>query len=349
MTLEECFGKLPKARNVKNVLLLTHTDLDAAGAYVMTKLVYPNAEVQHCSNNMMSRVIRNTILDSATIARYDLILVCDISCSEADAEIINTSSHTSKLVLLDHHETAMHLNKYNWACVQNDIISDCDRIDMYPEGTGHSSGASLMYDYLCYCKLMPEDVREKARKVAFIVSAYDTWDWVTVFNKADNVKDCYNFSLLSRIYSLGIYEQKLVENIHDETNTTLYSHDDDLLLSVELGRIQAELDKAKYYIRTGNIRFDGKFHSVVFCNENHYMTETFEYMKENYPGYDYYMMICGGTISIRTVGDINAGEFAARCGGGGHMGAAGVSIPLEKQFERISETLGVDLFVDKKL
>lgn len=349
MTLETCFAKLPKAtKKMKNILLLTHTDLDAVGAYVMIKLAYPNAEVQHWSNAMMSRIIKSTVMDDSTMARYDMVIACDISCSAEDAEIINRSKNKSKFVLLDHHDTANYLNKYSWALVQNDLIEDCDRVNMYPEGQGHSCGASLLYDYLVYNGLMPDEYKEQAKKVAFIIACYDTWDWVNVFNKSEEVMDSYRFSLLSRIWSRDVYEKKLVENIIN--GAELYSHDDELLLEVEKIRIDATLAGVAKGIKTGNIRYDDKFYSVVFVSETNYFTEVFDYMKEQYPNYDYYMIITPGKICIRAVNDnIHAGEFAARCGGGGHKGASGIDIPLKEQFDRLAKSLDAELFVDEKL
>ena len=353
MTIKDCFSKLPKVKAKDRILLLTHNDLDAGGSTIVAKCVFPSIEVMHCSNNNMSWNIRSTILDDNTVARYDYIIACDISCKAEDAEVINKSKNAKKLIVLDHHPTATGLNQYKWASVVVDIIEDCDRIDRYPEKKGHSSGASLMYDYLNFLGLIPENLKDQLRELAFIVSTYDTWDWVDIFNKSDAVKDCYDFTLLTRIYSLEGFEKKMYQTIIKNAETgskDVYSADDYLLLETEKNRINYALQGIAKSIHTGNMKIGNDYYSIVFCNMTDYTQETFEFMKTKYPDYDYYFMMMGSQVAIRaTKANIHAGMFAKERGGGGHAGAAGVPIPFATQVSRLAESLGVEIIVDEKL
>ena len=152
--MEQYFAKLAKVN--ENSRILTHTDLDGAGAAVLLKSFFRDGvDVIHCPNDMMSRMIRDKASDPDTAKEYDLMIVSDISCSEEDAEYVDKHKQVA-LVLLDHHQTAVGLNRFSWACVQPLLLKGSYRDSILYE-TGavsvHSSGTSLVYDYMEYCGL----------------------------------------------------------------------------------------------------------------------------------------------------------------------------------------------------
>jgi len=327
--------------------LLTHTDLDAAGAAIIAKTVFPNIDIQHCKNGQMSQYITTNVVDN--IGHYDKIIACDISCNMLDAAKIDASKNSKRFILLDHHCTATFLNRYTWACVQNDIIEDCSRINRYPNKIGHSSGTSLMFDYLDYLKLIPSESRDALNELAFRVALYDTWDWVELFERK---QECYDLNLLSDIYSLEPFEAKLAISVKNHPNTALddlFDECDKFLLDNEKKKITSVISESKKQVKTGALKRDGKYYKIAWCNQTNYIAETFDMMKTEHPECDIYMMVYAGGISLRShTNGVHVGEFAKALGGGGHAAAAGISITFDKQVERLANILESEIYVDRK-
>ena len=107
--------------------------------------------------------------------------------------------------------------------------------------------------------------------------------------------------------------------------------------------------KARTYAAecTVSVMFDGKYHSFVFCQSSEYMADVFDVMKKEYPDFDLYIIDSGRSISFRSVKkEVNVGAIAKPLGGGGHPGAAGVSIPFETRRSMLEEVLGTTMYFD---
>ncbi len=346
MTKENLFRKLSrKAELLHNpksrILLLTHADMDGSGPSVLLKLLFERVEVRHCPNGVMSREIRNAVLNEA--GSYDLIFACDISCTGDHAEIINRSNGSRKFILLDHHMTAESLNRYSWAVVQSELVEDSFNAAYYQGKPGNSSGTSLMYDFLDWAGAAkyPEG-GEHVRKFVHMINAYDTWDWVNMFESDPSYRD------LDRVFHL--YGQDLFERVYvnrlAEDDPVLLGEIEKLLLEIEDGKIAAHLDRVKKTIRAGYLKKDDAYYDIVLSNTGEYMQETFEYMKEAYPEADLYMVNYGTGISIRSTKDsINVGDFVKHLGGGGHAGAGGLRIESGDITDLLAKTLQCDLYM----
>ena len=176
MNKKEAFSKLVKPNILDSVLLLTHVDMDAAGAEILCKWVFQDLTVVHLGNTKMSQGILDYVKDNAENRQYDLIIIDDISCSIEVADEIDRIKDNMKIVLLDHHDTAIDLNKYNWALVCSGLLEDSFMSSKYTNiNRAHSSGASLMYDYLEYNELL--EGTSFLKELIHLIAAYDTWDW----------------------------------------------------------------------------------------------------------------------------------------------------------------------------
>ena len=158
MTRQELFQKMPVVRNdLRKILILTHTDLDGAGAYAVIRSIFPKAraDVLFCGNNRMSNDIISVLRRKQ---RYDMIFATDISISEKDSRLADSLIHDNFL-LFDHHASAEYLNKYKWACVYPGRIEDSPRNGLFKSNCDwHTSGTALVYEYLSY--VLPEHAVE---------------------------------------------------------------------------------------------------------------------------------------------------------------------------------------------
>lgn len=104
---------------MKRILNITHQDFDGLGCEVAVKFNFmrDDVEVVRCNYHNIDEIIKNKI-DSNEIYTYDEVFITDISIGEEIAEIINNDCLLNKIVtLIDHHPTALWLNKYEWAIV----------------------------------------------------------------------------------------------------------------------------------------------------------------------------------------------------------------------------------------
>ncbi len=339
--------KLKRLADGSRVLLLTHTDMDGAGPAILLRSIFEHVDVFHCSNGEMSKMIRNMATDPETVKKYDFMIITDISCSEEDAEIINRFK-TVDLVLLDHHPTATGLNRFPWAYIQP-MLKEGSFRDAILYGTDrksvHSSGTSLMYDYLEYCGLADQiPNRELAKYLVFLIAGYDTWDWNDVFKKDMRFRD---LQTVFAQYGISEFEDAFTKKLSDPGIKDLFDDTDMLLLRIAEKKKKYFLEEVvAHRISTGNVKLGEKYYSFTYCSVSENMADVFEYMRANYD-VDLHIVDYGTGISIRTNrSDINVGEIAKRAGGGGHPGAGGVKVPFEKRQALLEDVLGATFYFD---
>lgn len=351
ITKEQAFSKLPVLQPNDRILLLSHNDLDGSGPYILLKLLFDKVDVIHIGNGAMSWKIRNTVVFDDT-SEYDKIVVCDISCNEKDALRISKSENSKKLIILDHHDSAKHLNEYSFACVEPNMLSDSSIAGFYGthKDEAHSSGTSLMYDYLDYLGYWKNQPYENSvyniKKFVQTIAAFDTWDWVNIFNSNENYQI---YDTLFEIYSQEVFEETFLKRMYD-FNQPLIREIDQTLISIEKRKIAKQLENISTTIQTGTICINETYYSIVFCHAENYILQCFEFMKEEYPDYDLYIIDYGLGLSLRTISDnIHIGMLLKEFGGGGHPGAGGIRYSLENKLNLISKTLGDSMIVlDKK-
>lgn len=91
--------------------------------------------------------------------------ITDISIKEGLAEKINRSINSENIQLLDHHPTALDLNKYSWCSVK--IRDDFTSIK--------TSGTELYFYWLVDHGYLKND--DTLLTFVHVVRDYDTWRW----------------------------------------------------------------------------------------------------------------------------------------------------------------------------
>lgn len=336
------FLKLKPLRKDDKILLITHTDMDGANVIVMNQM-FDNVEYRNCSNNNMSYVIRKNVCEDND---YDSIIVVDISCTKEDAELINLSPNKRKLVLLDHHSTALYLNEYDWAIVEPNLVEDSFRASYYEsiEG-GHSSGTSLLYDFLDY-QGHTERVKNKALLEEYVhnVAMYDTWDWNDLFDKKKEPKELED---VFEMYGIDMFQRLMSEKI--KKGEKLVGIEEKTLLEEFKVKEQEYVDEVSKSFKEGVVNIGGKEYSFVMSVSDSYLGPVFERMKESFEDSDLHIVNYGSGVSIRTTrDDIHVGNLASNFGGGGHAGAGGVRIDKELQVAQIERNLpGVEFYINR--
>lgn len=312
-----------------NILLFTHTDLDGAGCAVLAKVIFDNIknklDIVYCRYDDIEQKIKEYDL-----TQYDKVFITDLSVSEQFAEELNEHNNNyHNVVLLDHHKTALHLNKYAWAHVvtHRDNIPTC--------------GTSLFFNYLLEHYIFPmgndifndeftvnrlsSNVLNSMWRFVNLVRAYDTWEWM----------DCPDAKALNDLFGIMgmIYFVNEMFNIITITGFKLNSYD--MLINIYRNRMQEYINKKKNEIITKEI--DGYKVGVVFA-EN-YISDLGQALVDDF---DYVVIIRPDGMSFRTNKDIDLSEIAKRYGGGGHKGAAGAVITDEQRNKIIDFLLGMN-------
>lgn len=339
MKRDEAFKKLVKPHKDDKVLLLTHIDMDAAGAEILCRRVFKDITVKHLNNNKMSDDILYNVTTNNDSNKYDLILIDDISCSLDVANKVDELKDTMKIVLLDHHNTAEELNKYSWASVVSELLEDSFMVDKYDEPSkAHSSGASLMCDYLEYNGLLEET--EFIKELIHVIAAYDTWDWHNLLG--ENVRYT-NMDKLCDIYGL----EDFVDEMYDRSLTSYTANS--LFTSKDLDKLVRYQEKVDEYLESikdniveSTLTLENDEYSIAWCFTSSYLQETFSLMKEMLPNKDLYIIDFGSGVSLRTDNpDLHVGMFAKkRYGGGGHPGAAGFGLTHEIKRKCLENIMG---------
>ena len=345
MKKSDLIKHIPKPAAGGNVLLLTHTDLDGSGAAIVLRKAYYFNEVDviHCSNTKMSSVIRDTVLSNETWDEYDYVFACDISVNENDAKLINESNNKDRFLLLDHHNTAADLNKYDWAIVCSDIIEDSYRTLLYPSDKldiAHSSGTSLMFDYLNAAGVYAGDNNSIQSKYPFItnlvhkIAIYDTWDWVYVFEHDTEAH------MLCRLFDAYGHDMFEIIETRKSDDDALFDYFDKQIILITQSNIEETIQAVHKRYERYDCNINDTPYKMLYVNATRFINDVFTDMHERYPDCDIYCINTGASLSFRSRKDnIDVGKLAKALGGGGHNEAAGCSIPKALILNAVEQTL----------
>lgn len=325
-------------------MVFTHTDLDGIGCAILAYLAFgrENVDVEYCDYKDVDGTIREFYL-CGNPEDYDAIYITDISVDEEVAsEIDSLVTAGQKWRLLDHHATALWLNKYEWCEVQV-----CAPEDSYFKTSGTELFAMYLFDNEQFDHYDAHTI-ENINRFVDIVRDYDTWRWKEL---GDEGIVCKHVNDLFYIYGREKFIEWVMDQltksepelktlhgeifaILDPNNTDQlrepyitfprFTDMDNVLLEQKQKDIDRYIEKKDKQIITVKDQF-GYSCGVVFAEQ--YFSELGNRLCELHPDLDYVAMIdiCKGVVSYRTVSDDLdlGGEIAHSFGGGGHKKAAG--------------------------
>lgn len=281
------------------IKLITHNDLDGVGCYIVAKIVLEEeVDVTYCNYGDVNEEVLKAIENENV---YSKIFITDISVTEEVANELDKIGE--KVVLLDHHPTALFLNRYSWA-----------KVEEYFDIEEKTCATRLLYDYFnangnVYLDTFVEKVR-----------LFDTWLWKEKYND----EDAKYLNDLRYILGKEDFANSLISKI--KSKSTLFNEFDLKLLAIKQREIDSYVEKKDKDLVVTEIR--GYKAGVVIAESN--QSELGNRLCEMHPELDLVAMVNQNGISYRTVKDnVNVSEIAKYFGGGGHPKASGSSVPKE--------------------
>lgn len=296
--------------------LFTHTDLDGIGCAVLAKYAFlgTGVDIEYCNYDDIDSKVKEYFNNDSEYECH----ITDISINEELANEINDSH--KKYQLLDHHPTALNLNKFNWCKVQ--IENEDTHIK--------TSGTELYYHWLIENGYLSGN--KTLDRFVEVVRDYDTWRWSTLGNKG---VICKQVNDLLYLYGRDKFVTWCLGQLHFGIFPNLYESDK-LVLEIEQNNIDNYIKKKNKQMLI--MPLCGMDCGVVFAEK--YFSELGNKLCQMHPDIDFVAMIdMRGTVSYRTVkDDIDLGKNVAKLfGGGGHSKAAGSIFDNSVQFDVINK------------
>lgn len=292
-----------------NLKLFTHTDLDGVGCAILAKMAFGDrVDISFCDYDNINDAVKEFIATGP--ADMDCHIT-DISVNEEVAELIDLVSGARSFTLLDHHQTATHLNKYDWAQV------DIHRHN-HPANP-KTCGTELYYDWLIIHEVLP--YLDRFQRFVDIVRDYDTWVWP---NLGDRGLVSKQFNDLLGLYGRDDFIDWMIGLVAAGgiEETFIMPPTEHALLDVNQHQIDKYIEMKDKQLNA--YKLFGMYFGVVFAER--YFSELGNKLSERHPELDFIAMIDVGNnkISFRTVKDnVNMGAIAGAFGGGGHRQSAG--------------------------
>lgn len=315
---------------MKRIKIFTHNDLDGYGCVVVGAVIFGKEylDVSHCVyENINERVTK--FIKSGEYKNYSAVFITDISVNEEVAELIDIATNTvhekgisctTSFLLLDHHKSALPLNKYNWC---NVVIED---------EHGLTCGTYLLFKKLdaMIRDMLPSRVLGKGHQLfqefVEMVRRYDTWEWKTKYN--DELPNDLN--ILFKVYGEELFTLRMIDKINAiECSDFIIEAEDEVMIKIEKDKMREYIGKKNksLYKTFGNIIDKTYKFGVVFA-ENHLSTLGNE-LCALHPDLDFVVIINAmHTVSLRSIKeDVDLSEIAKYIGqGGGHRKAAGFKV-----------------------
>ena len=284
------------------IKLFTHTDLDGVSCEILGKIAFEeDINVVRCNYGDIDAKVEEFI-NSAE--EYDKLFITDISVNKEIADKLLSIS--DKVILLDHHKTALWLNEYPFALVQ---VED--------ESIGKMCGAYLFYEYL---KKNHKEFDDTPALKLFIdyVRMYDTWEW----------KEKYDNIIPKRLNDLMYIDgpNEFIDKMVYRLGNNLFIFDDtDLMkLQIEQTYINSYIAQKNETLMVNDDLFPEYTVGITFADK--YISELGNKLCELHPELDFVVLINMSTLTVsyRTVkNDLDLSDIAKGFGGGGHPKASG--------------------------
>lgn len=163
------------------IKLFTHSDVDGLGCVAVAKHHFMDLAVVEwtvCGYGTVDHKVRDYLVDRfEQYPQPEVVYITDISVNAETAEMLDRyHKEHANIQLIDHHKSALWLNKYDWA-----------EVTVETEDGKLASGTSLLHAHLKGTlgalvsagglHTPPEQNMEALDDFAEQVRLYDTWEW----------------------------------------------------------------------------------------------------------------------------------------------------------------------------
>ena len=307
--------------------LFTHNDLDGIGNIIIAKVLkyfnfYEDIDYEICDyKNINTKVLE--YLDN--VEENTELLFTDISVSEEVAEKIDKMDINKKL--LDHHKSALGLNKYDWCTVKE--VDDYSHLDKEFSEV-KTCGSLLFFEYKrdIITTYLPDVIIKSLCDFILLIRSYDTWDWTK-----DDVLLAKHLNDL--LFMRG--RENFIEDMFIKITSGDFpiNHQDYKDLVERQKEIDAYIDNKEKQVVEVNIK---GLNAGVVIAEN-YISELADTILKRNIHLEILAVINGSTVSLRTKRtNIDLSKLAGEYGGGGHPQASGFVLKpemLKKGFSKM--------------
>jgi oligoribonuclease NrnB/cAMP/cGMP phosphodiesterase (DHH superfamily) len=302
--------------------LLSHTDLDGVGCGILAKLAFgKRVKVRYNSISGLNHEVER-FLESGE--KNTMLLITDLSVNEENEKHLDRFYQKGgKVQLIDHHQTALHFNEYEWGHV---VVED--------KSGNLTSATSLFYEYLIKLEyLAPSNA---LREFVELVRQYDTWEW----EKNDN-QEALRLNSLFFLVSIDEFEEMMMNRLMTTSDRFFFNEFEERILDMEENKIERYIRRKRRELvqtRTGDY-----YAGVVYAESN--TSELGNELGKEYPHLDYIAIINigGKRMGFRTIHDhVDVSQIAGQFGGGGHVKASGCRLTDEAYQQYVIETFHLE-------
>lgn len=271
--------------NPKNVTIhcIRHYDLDGIGVELVMKKL---AKAIGCEVICYEEPIKaddSFVKVSEAMIPYDYIFIGDLSFSDKNFVEEKIFSHISlyeKLIILDHHQSALWMNEYDFAFIKPHDCKNC----IVSSGTILTF---LAFKDLLYTNLS-KDEYSVLEKICNCIAAYDTYFFKEQTELSESQYGSYpnDLNILFKYYNSIGKSQEFLQNLF-ELDANLYesvicaslwlnfSNKDKAIIEVQKNNIQSEIDRALrdmkvVDIHSESVEYDSVYNGQLLCGVYYY-------------------------------------------------------------------------------
>lgn len=317
--------RIPNNNEYKNIFVVYHyADIDGHNINVINGLLNKG----DISNSFGCNIRADEAYDiiKQKIEEGYFIIIADLNFTEKCAKKVNDELDTSKIILLDHHDSANYMNQYTWAFVRSH-----DEENLYL-----SSGTLLFTMFLFAAFGNNKDLKDHTIIIDLAMSTalYDTWFWASNFDYTRELSEKWfgdypeDLCMLFKSMNKDKYAQYVLDNINNREICNVFNKEDKLQIKFMRTITRKTIDR--YYHNMRIAEANGKKIAVVYGNDE--VSAVGNFILKTHKDISYFVMIDlnRNAISLRSRNDYNVKEIAIRNPkGGGHAQSAGFSIEKE--------------------
>ena len=295
MSLEKLFN---------NTLLISDIDLDGAGAIAISKDLIPNIEYKTPNRQEVDKTVQEAI--KSNVFKHIILTDCSIKEEETAKLVDEFVSNGNHFIVLDHHATALWLNKYSWGAVKVET-----------NGFKHS-GTELAYQYY---KNLGFDV-SKYEILVELIRSYDTWVWTITSNQNAN-----QLNTLFWFWGLNTFLNKM-DKVFKSDTTNIIREEDLIILQTLEEVLRQYIDEKKKLFKV--ISFENYKVAIIFADKHSSILGNVICDENEDIDICAIINLDRESVSLRCKkGKADCSEIAKRYNGGGHKEASGFTLNKE--------------------
>ncbi|MFJ1464397.1 radical SAM protein [Clostridioides difficile] len=324
--------------SIAKVCLFKHIDMDGESSEIVLGLNNINVlKSVGCDYSNVDKLVLDFI-NKKEYLNFDMTYIVDISVSnEVAKKIDEVVKEGAKFKLIDHHKTALDLNKYFWA-----------KVILFDRKGKPTCGTKLLFEDV----FGPSDLYFKElRYFVELVQEWDTFSWT----KTNNLEAIRLNDLFEEMGSID-FIKSIIEKITN--NKELFSEEENIKIDLKTKSRIDYFDEigAKLVQRKMNLLKDEKQQEfnvgIVSVDDRREISLLGHFLYTKFDKLDFIAILnkLNNNVSLRTNKNIDLSEIAKlNFNGGGHPSSAGCDLDifmdkLNISFRKGREDVSVTVF-----